>query len=83
MHCMDCLTADQQTAAIGICAQCGAAVCSRHVQVGQQFLACTRPVYRTAATEPPVRRLLCTTCAAAHAAHAACCPSDETMIRTS
>jgi hypothetical protein len=29
MHCMDCLTADQRTAAIGICTQCGAAALIR------------------------------------------------------
>ena len=83
MQCMDCLMAGRQEAAVGICSQCGAAVCLRHAQVGQQSLACTKPVYRTVVTRPPVRRLLCTPCAAAHDAHAACCPADETTIRTS
>ena len=50
MHCMDCLVADRQEAAIGICSQCGVAVCLRHAQVGQQFLTCTKPVYRTVVT---------------------------------
>jgi hypothetical protein len=83
MHCMDCLAASERQTAVGICTQCGAAVCVRHAQVGQQLLACTKPVYRTVVTEPAVRRLLCATCAAAHAAHASCCPQDESVIRTS
>ncbi|MGW3045260.1 DUF2180 family protein [Kitasatospora sp. NPDC001159] len=83
MYCLDCHSAGRQMAAVGVCSQCGAAVCPEHAEVGQQYLACTKPVYRTVTSVPPVRRLLCPVCAAAHKAHAACCPPDEGLIHTS
>ncbi|MDO0934436.1 hypothetical protein QQY66_23170 [Streptomyces sp. DG2A-72] len=52
-------------------------------QVAEQFLTCTKPIFRPVATEPPVRRLLCSTCDAAHRAHAACCPQNAQVVRTS
>ncbi|MFI5569188.1 DUF2180 family protein [Streptomyces sp. NPDC051740] len=83
MHCLDCAGIGAQVAAVGVCAQCGAAVCAVHAGVSEQYLTCTKPVSRQAATEPPARRLLCGTCATAHRAHAACCPQTASMIRTS
>ncbi|MCC9710617.1 DUF2180 family protein [Streptomyces sp. MNU76] len=83
MSCLDCAGIGAQVAAVGICGQCGAAVCAVHSEVSQQFLSCTKPVSRTVVTEPPVRRLLCGTCAAAYRAHTACCPQSASTIRTS
>lgn len=83
MNCLDCAEIGAPVAAVGICSQCGAAVCAVHSEISQQFLTCTKPISRPVAIEPPVRRLLCSTCAAAHRAHAACCPQSASTIRTS
>ncbi|WP_329553651.1 DUF2180 family protein [Streptomyces sp. NBC_00696] len=74
MHCLDCAGIQMSTPASGVCSQCGAAVCAEHAVVSRQSLTCTRPVYRQVVVTPSARRVLCTTCAAAHAAYAACCP---------
>jgi hypothetical protein len=83
MHCLDCSGIGAQVAAVGVCAQCSAAVCPVHLEVSEQFLICMKSISRPVATEPPVRWLLCTTCATAHRAHAACCPQSASTIRTS
>ncbi|MFF1676176.1 DUF2180 family protein [Streptomyces sp. NPDC058256] len=83
MNCLDCDGIGAQVAAVGVCSQCGAAVCPVHSEISQQFLTCTKPVSRTVAIEQPVRRLLCSTCATAHRAHAVCCPQSASLIRTS
>lgn len=79
MNCLDCHGTGRQEPAVGICNQCGAAVCAAHCEIQQQFLSCTKPVYRTVTIEPPVRRLLCGTCAAAHRAYAECCPQAASV----
>ncbi|MEU9244416.1 DUF2180 family protein [Streptomyces sp. NPDC048385] len=76
MHCLDCAGDETSTLASGVCSHCGAAVCTAHAVVSRQSLTCTRPVYRQVAVTPQARRVLCTTCAAAHAAYAACCPQS-------
>jgi hypothetical protein len=81
MHCLDCYSDGRQTPTIGVCRQCGAAVCAQHVQLCEQFLTCTKPVSRTVAVEQPVRRVLCRTCSAAHQAYANCCPESAHTIR--
>ncbi|WP_189147997.1 DUF2180 family protein [Streptomyces lacrimifluminis] len=83
MNCLDCADIGAQVAAVGVCSQCGAAVCAVHCEISQQFLTCTKPISRTHVTDPPVRRLLCGPCAGAHRAHAACCPQSATTIHTS
>ncbi|MET9868863.1 DUF2180 family protein [Streptomyces sp. NPDC006386] len=83
MHCLDCTGIGAQVAAVGVCAQCGAAVCAVHAEVSEQYLTCTKPISRPVATKPPVRRLLCSTCAGGHRAHAACCPESAHTVRTS
>ncbi|WP_282703103.1 DUF2180 family protein [Streptomyces sp. CC219B] len=83
MHCLDCHSEGRQTPALGVCRQCGAAVCERHSKLSEQFLTCTKPVSRTMAVEPPVRRLLCTPCARAHESYAACCPQSSNTVRMS
>jgi hypothetical protein len=76
MHCLDCHSRGEQVLATGICRQCGAAVCPAHTTVSDQALTCTQPVYPTVTVKPPARQLLCTTCAQAHRAYAACCPQS-------
>ncbi|MFF1306542.1 DUF2180 family protein [Streptomyces sp. NPDC058307] len=83
MHCLDCTGIGAQVAAVGVCAQCGAAVCAVHAEFSEQYLTCLKPISRQVATKPPVRRLLCSTCAEAHRAHAACCPESAHTVRTS
>jgi hypothetical protein len=39
MYCMDCLEVSEQQTAIGICIQCGAAVCPAHARVSVRHLA--------------------------------------------
>ncbi|GAB2767691.1 DUF2180 family protein [Streptomyces bullii] len=82
MNCLDCHGTGRQTPAHGVCVQCGAAVCAQHSQISEQFLTCTKPVYRTVTIEPPVRRLMCGPCEAAHQANAACCPQSAQFART-
>ncbi|MEU0194988.1 DUF2180 family protein [Streptomyces afghaniensis] len=82
MHCLDCTGIGAQVAAVGVCVQCGAAVCAVDAEVPEQYLTCTKPVSRAVATEPPVRRLLGSTWAEAHRAHAACCPASAHTVRT-
>ncbi|MFJ8630974.1 DUF2180 family protein [Streptomyces sp. NPDC093568] len=82
MHCLDCYSGGRQTPAIGVCQQCGSAVCGEHSQLGEQFLTCTKPVSRTHFVDPPVRRLLCLRCTQAHEAYASCCPASANTIRT-
>ncbi|MFJ4539994.1 DUF2180 family protein [Streptomyces tibetensis] len=83
MHCLDCTGTGVQAAAVGVCAQCGAAVRAAHAEVSKQYLTYIKPVSRPVATEPPVRRLLCSTCTEGHRAHAACCPESAHTVRTS
>jgi hypothetical protein len=82
MHCLDCHKARDERVALGICHQCGAAVCATHATMQERPLTCTKPVYRTVAVDPPVRRLLCGACAAAHQAYAACCPQPAGVAST-
>lgn len=49
MHCLDCSGIGAQVAAIGVCAQCGAAVCPVHSELSEQFLTCTKPISRPVA----------------------------------
>jgi hypothetical protein len=83
MHCLDCTGTGARVAALGVCAPCGAAVRAAHADISGQHLTRIKPVSRPVATEPPVRRLLCGTCAAAHRAHTTCRPETDGMVRTS
>jgi hypothetical protein len=74
MNCLECHSGGEQSAAIGVCSQCGAAACHSHARVRDVQLTCTKPVARVVAVQPAARQLLCARCSAAHQAHAACCP---------
>jgi hypothetical protein len=75
MNCLDCAQHGHSVAAVGVCAQCGGAVCAAHAEVGSQVLTCIKPVYRMVTTSPAARRVLCPACALARHAHEACCPA--------
>ncbi|MEV7035766.1 DUF2180 family protein [Streptomyces sp. NPDC093272] len=83
MNCLDCDSDGRQTPAIGVCRQCGVAVCGHHSKLSEQFLTCTKPLNRRVAVEQPVRRLMCRACARAHEAYAACCPQTANGVSTS
>jgi hypothetical protein len=56
MNCLDCAQHGHSVAAVGVCAQCGGAVCAAHAEVGSQVLTCIKPVYRMVTTSPAARR---------------------------
>lgn len=64
MMCLDC----GATSVVGVCADCGAAVCRDHVVVAVVHLTRIAPINRQVRVEPPARQLRCTTCNAAHLA---------------
>jgi len=69
MNCYDCATLDHLTrAAVGVCHECGAAVCADHTTVAHRYLTRTALINRVETVNPPARVIYCTTCAAAHAA---------------
>ena len=70
MNCYDCTTQDHLARpAVGVCHDCGAAVCHTHTVVRAHHLTRITTILREETIEPPARVLRCTTCDAAHAAH--------------
>lgn len=80
MNCLDCQDSSTQAPAIGVCHQCGAAVCAEHVVVQSKRLSCLRAVARVVVIDRPVRRVLCRACAQAHHEHAKCCPQTADTL---
>jgi hypothetical protein len=71
MNCYDCATQDQLTrAAVGICHDCGAALCVQHARVVGRYLTRIAVINRVVTVDPPARVIYCATCAAAHEAAA-------------
>ena len=68
MNCSDCHHTGQDTAAIAVCHDCGAALCPDHTIESTHHLTATRALNRQAPVDPPERRVHCDTCAAAIAA---------------
>jgi hypothetical protein len=69
MNCYDCTTQDHLARpAVGICHDCGAAVCEHHAVVRAHHLTRTMTMLREVPVEPAARTLRCTTCDAAYAA---------------
>ncbi|WP_405910832.1 MULTISPECIES: DUF2180 family protein [unclassified Streptomyces] len=66
MHCLDCRTQQAVSTAVGICRDCGAAVCEEHAQVVVNQVR--RGSMLAAAYQPPARTVRCATCAAAQQA---------------
>jgi hypothetical protein len=66
MHCFDCAALGDATAAVAVCADCGAAVCAAHAHVTPRWLTRTMVINRVVAIEPPARTIRCTVCQAAN-----------------
>jgi hypothetical protein len=65
MYCFDCAALGDTTAAVAICADCGAAVCAEHAHVTPRWLTRTMVINRVVAVEPPGRTIRCSVCQAA------------------
>jgi hypothetical protein len=69
MNCYDCATHDHLARpAVGVCHDCGAAVCRTHAVARSHHLTRTATILRQETVEPAARVLRCTTCDAAHRA---------------
>ena len=66
MNCFDCASLDQQTPAIGMCADCGAGICQQHARLSPRWLTRTAVINRIVRVEPPARILRCPVCQSAH-----------------
>lgn len=66
MNCFDCAALGAEVPAVGVCVDCGAAVCARHAQVTARWLTRTEVINRVVTVEPPTRTLRCALCQAAH-----------------
>lgn len=67
MNCFDCAALGQHVPAVGICAGCGAGICSDHVRLSPLWLTRTAVINRQITVEPPARVLRCPVCQTAHA----------------
>ena len=65
MNCFDCAANDQVTAAVGVCADCGAGICSDHAHVVVRWLTRAAAINRAVLVEPPARTIRCVVCQAA------------------
>jgi hypothetical protein len=69
MNCYDCATQDHLArTAVGVCHDCGAAVCETHAVARAHHLVRIGTILRAEPVEPAARVLRCTTCDAAHTA---------------
>ena len=76
MNCFDCSTQDRiAQVAVGVCHECGAAVCERHAVARVHHLTRTAAILRQETVEPAGRVLRCTTCDAAWAAQHKAAPA--------
>jgi hypothetical protein len=74
MNCYDCAPLDHLArSAVGVCHDCGAAICETHAVTRIHQLTRSAVMLREVPVDPPARVLRCTTCDAAYAAvhHAA------------
>jgi hypothetical protein len=69
MNCYDCANQDHLARhALGVCHDCGAAVCEAHAVTRTHHLTRVTTILREERVDPPARVLRCTTCDAAYAA---------------
>ena len=69
MNCYDCATHDHLAQpAVGVCHDCGAAVCETHTVARAHHLTRIATILREQTVEPAAPVLRCTTCDAAYAA---------------
>ncbi|MET9715275.1 DUF2180 family protein [Streptomyces rochei] len=66
MHCLDCRAQGTTSTAVGVCHDCGAAVCPEHTLVAHRVVRGGPLLGRPG--EVTARTIRCTTCAAAQAA---------------
>ena len=67
MNCYDCATEDRfARPAVGVCHDCGAAICESHAVARAHHLTRPAAMLREVPVEPPARVLRCTTCDAAY-----------------
>ncbi|MFD7957142.1 DUF2180 family protein [Streptomyces ardesiacus] len=66
MHCLDCRAQGTTSTAVGVCRDCGAAVCDGHTLVAHRVVRGGPLLGRPG--EVISRTIRCTTCAAAQAA---------------
>ncbi|MER6254959.1 DUF2180 family protein [Streptomyces sp. NPDC001584] len=65
MHCLDCRMAGKTSPAIGVCRDCGAAVCANHARVTEREIR--RRPFLAPPVETPARTVHCFQCAGVHA----------------
>jgi len=65
MNCYDCYHNGQQSAAVAVCHDCGAALCPDHTTEATHHLTVTRALNQRIRVEPPERRIRCHACTAA------------------
>jgi hypothetical protein len=65
VNCLDCALDGIDTTAVGICTDCGGAVCLLHAVVTAQHRTVDAALNRRIAIDPPARVLRCSTCDAA------------------
>ena len=68
MQCLDCAMKAVGRDPIGVCAHCGVGVCGDHAITSAPWLTRVGALKRQDRVDPPARRLLCPTCAAAEQA---------------
>ena len=82
MNCFDCASHGITTAAVAICADCGAALCVDHAHVEPRWLTRNMVINRIVAVEPPARTVLCGVCETARKAADNTAGSVRTRIPT-
>jgi len=62
MNCCECSLKDTTSTAVGVCSQCGAALCREHVSVCVREIVHTNAVGSPTIHDPAGRTLCCATC---------------------
>ena len=65
MNCYDCTANGNPTAAVATCHDCGAGICQKHASEHDKRITAVFAWSHSAPTDPPQRRIRCTTCAEA------------------
>ena len=66
MNCFDCAALGKTMPAVGICVDCGGAVCQAHARLSPHWLTRTAVINRIVTVEPPARIIRCEVCQVAH-----------------
>ena len=65
MRCFDCAALGSLSEAVGVCGDCGAAICTDHAHVAVRWLVRMAAINRPVRVEPPARAIRCGVCQAA------------------